>query len=83
MNPRDYSATYGLHLLSNGLEFKAGDEIVLLQNDFPTDILPWLSLRQKGVIVHQLKAQQQILTLQELGEAINRRTKLVCLPCDP
>ncbi len=74
------SATYGLHLMSNGLEFKAGDEIILLQNDFPTDILPWLSLRQKGVVVHQLKAQSQVLTPQELHKAIRRRTKLVCLP---
>jgi cysteine desulfurase/selenocysteine lyase len=74
------SATYGLHLLSNGLEFKVGDEIILLQNDFPTDILPWLSLRQKGVIVHQLKAQEHVLTAQEIEQAINPRTKLVCLP---
>jgi cysteine desulfurase / selenocysteine lyase len=74
------SATYGLHLLANGLEFKAGDEIILLQNDFPTDILPWLSLQKKGVIVHQLKAKEHVLTHEELSKAINRRTKLVCLP---
>ncbi len=74
------SATYGLHLLANGLEFKAGDEIILLQNDFPTDILPWLSLRQKGVIVHQLKAKDQLFTCLELEGAFNKRTRLVCLP---
>jgi cysteine desulfurase/selenocysteine lyase len=74
------SATYGLHLLANGLEFKREDEIILLQNDFPTDILPWLSLEKKGVVVHQLKAHQHVLTLQELEKAINRRTKLICLP---
>ncbi len=74
------SATYGLHLLANGLPLKAGDEIILLQNDFPTDILPWLSLESKGVIVHQLKAQHHVLTPEELKKAINRQTKLVCLP---
>ena len=74
------SATYGLHLLANGLGFKAGDEIILLQNDFPTDILPWLSLQQKGVIVHQLKAKNNVLTPQEIKKAVNARTKLVCLP---
>jgi len=74
------SATYGLHLLSHGLGFKAGDEVILLQNDFPTDILPWLSLSQKGVLVHQLKAKDHILTSQELEAAVNHRTKLVCLP---
>src|ERR1700691_2685579 len=74
------SATYGLHLMSNGLEFKAGDEIILLQNDFPTDILPWLSLEQKGVIVRQLKAKEHVLSVQEFKKAITPRTKLVCLP---
>ncbi len=74
------SATYGLHLLANGLEFKAGDEVVLLQNDFPTDILPWLSLQQKGVIVHQLKAKDHVLTPLELEKSMTSRTKLVCLP---
>jgi selenocysteine lyase/cysteine desulfurase len=74
------SATYGLHLLSHGLEFKAGDEIILLQNDFPTDILPWLSLQQKGVVIHQLKAQKHVLTPLEIEKAINHRTKAVCLP---
>jgi selenocysteine lyase/cysteine desulfurase len=74
------SATYGLHLLSNGLEFKAGDEIILLQNDFPTDILPWLSLEQKGVIVRQLKAKRHVFTPQELEKSMNSRTKLACLP---
>ena len=74
------SATYGLHLLANGLEFKGGDEIILLQNDFPTDILPWLSLQQKGVIVHQLKAQNHVLSLHEIQKVLNRRTKIICLP---
>jgi cysteine desulfurase/selenocysteine lyase len=74
------SATYGLHLLSNGLDFKSGDELILLQNDFPTDILPWLSLEQKGVIVHQLKAVNHVLTTEEIKKVINHRTKLICLP---
>jgi selenocysteine lyase/cysteine desulfurase len=74
------SATYGLHLMSHGFEFERGDEIILMQNDFPTDILPWLSLCQKGVIVHQLKAQQHVMTKQELEKAITHRTRLVCLP---
>jgi cysteine desulfurase/selenocysteine lyase len=74
------SATYGLHLLSHGLEFKEGDDIILLQNDFPTDILPWLSLRQKGVRVSQLAAGNHVLSPQEIEKALGRRTKLVCLP---
>ena len=47
VNPRDVilanSASYGLHILANGIAWNVGDEIVLMENDFPTDILPWLS----------------------------------------
>ena len=74
------SATYGLHLLAHGIQFNAGDEIMLLQNDFPTDILPWLSLEKDGVRVHQLKAKEYVLTVNELEKVLNPRTRLVCLP---
>ncbi len=74
------SATYGLHLLANGLSFKSGDEIILMQNDFPTDILPWLHLKEKGVIVRQLKASAAVLTAKEIEAAINPMTRLICLP---
>lgn len=38
------SASYGLHLLANGIQWNAGDEVLLLRGDFPADILPWLAL---------------------------------------
>ena len=74
------SATYGLHLLANGLQFNAGDEILLMQNDFPSDILPWLHLKEKGVQVRQLKPRAEVLTAQEVQDAFTPNTKLVCLP---
>jgi selenocysteine lyase/cysteine desulfurase len=73
------SASYGLHLLANGLPWKKGDEIIVMQNDFPTDILPWLYLEKRGVKVRQLKAKNKVLTLEELKSAINSKTKLFCI----
>ena len=35
-------ASYGLHLLANGLPLDDGDEVLLMSGDFPSDILPWL-----------------------------------------
>jgi selenocysteine lyase/cysteine desulfurase len=42
------SASYGLHLVANGLDLGPGDEVVVPTNDFPSDILPWLMLRDRG-----------------------------------
>lgn len=74
------SATYGLHLLANGLPLKAGDEVVLMCNDFPSDILPWLHLKAKGIKVRQLKSAGPVLSPAELEAALNSNTRVVCLP---
>lgn len=73
------SASYGLHLLANGIEWKSGNEIILMQNDFPTDILPWLALEEKGVKVNQVQAKENVLTPNELLESITSKTKLFCI----
>lgn len=74
------SASYGIHLLANGLPLKAGDEVVVMQNDFPTDILPWLALEKNGVVVKQVPTEGAVMSVDELAEQINQKTKVVCLP---
>ena len=74
------SASHGLHLLANGIPWKKGDEVLLMQDDFPTDILPWLALQQRGVKVRQLVPRDKVLEPGELKKNITRQTRLVCLP---
>ena len=73
------SASYGIHLLANGIKWNKGDEILVMQNDFPTDILPWLALEKQGVKVIQIKPKDKVLTAEELLENITARTKLFCI----
>jgi cysteine desulfurase / selenocysteine lyase len=73
------SATYGLQILANGLPLNDGDEVLLMQNDFPTNIVPWLALGKKGVKVRQVKAAGHVLTPEELLNSISSSTKVVCL----
>jgi cysteine desulfurase / selenocysteine lyase len=73
------SASYGLHLVANGLELGPGDEVVVAANDFPSDILPWLSLRDRGVAVRMVEPQAEVLTPGEVQAALTRRTRVVCL----
>jgi cysteine desulfurase / selenocysteine lyase len=43
-------ASYGLHLIANSFPWCEGDEVVVMEGDFPSDILPWLRMEQiKGV----------------------------------
>lgn len=73
------SASYGLHILANGIRWNAQDEVVVMHNDFPTNILPWLALEEKGVVVRQLQARDKVLTPVEFEESITDKTRLLCL----
>ena len=73
-------ASYGLHLLANGLPLEGGDEVLLMGGDFPSDILPWLGLRERGVVVRVETPERAVFTRSELAGLLSERTRVVCLP---
>jgi selenocysteine lyase/cysteine desulfurase len=73
------SASYGLHLLANGIRWKSGDEVLLVKDDFPADILPWLALRDKGVRMRLIEPRGAVLQPDELEDYITKSTRLLCL----
>lgn len=83
LDPQDIilgnSATYGIHMLANGLVLNNSDEVLLMQNDFPSNILPWIALRKKGVVIRELKPQNHVLTIDEITSAVSPSTKVLCL----
>lgn len=72
------SASYGLHLLANGIPWQQGDEILVVAGDFPSDILPWLRLERGGVHVRRLHPRNPLPDADELHKAITPKTRLFC-----
>jgi selenocysteine lyase/cysteine desulfurase/RimJ/RimL family protein N-acetyltransferase len=73
-------ASYGLHLLANGLALEAGDDVLLMAGDFPSDILPWLALRERGVRVRVETPRREVFSADEISALVGPGTRLVCLP---
>lgn len=72
------SASYGLHLLANGIKWFPGDEILLVESDFPCNILPWLSLKKLGVKIRAIRPKYFGLLPNDVLESIGKNTKLLC-----
>ncbi len=72
------SASYGLHLLANGIRWQAGDEVLLLKNDFPSDILPWLMLAERGVTTRFIEPRNYVPQADELLASITPATRVFC-----
>jgi cysteine desulfurase / selenocysteine lyase len=72
------SASYGLHLLANGIRWQTGDEVLLMKGDFPSAILPWLGLQKRGVNVRLIEPRAQVIDADDLLAHLSSATKLVC-----
>jgi cysteine desulfurase / selenocysteine lyase len=70
----------GLNTVANGLDWKAGDEIVCYLDDYPADVYPWLALERKGVTPVLLETERLgEITPEVVGRALTKRTRLVAL----
>jgi len=46
-----HNTAEGMNLVSYGLNFQKGDEFLVLENEYPSNIYPWEHLKEKGVIL--------------------------------
>jgi cysteine desulfurase/selenocysteine lyase len=72
------STSYGLDLLANGIRWQAGDEILLIDGDFPANIYPWFILRERGVQIRRCTPRGVVLTACQLTNEIGPKTRLFC-----
>src|ERR1019366_6673222 len=73
------STSHGLHLIANGLRWRAGDEVLLVRGDYPATVLPWLRLAAEGVSISWLRPRIGALSADELAEAITSRTRVLAV----
>jgi selenocysteine lyase/cysteine desulfurase len=68
-----------LNLLAASLPFTSGDEVVITDLEFPSNVLPWLALARKGVRTVVVPSRGGIVNLSDLTDAISSRTRLVSI----
>jgi selenocysteine lyase/cysteine desulfurase len=70
----------GLSLFANGIDWRAGEELVCYADDYPANVYPWLELERRGVVVRRLRAEAPGAVTPELvAGALSERTRLVAL----
>jgi selenocysteine lyase/cysteine desulfurase len=73
------NTTYGLALVAQGLDWKAGDVVVTTESEFPANLTPWLDLARLGVEVRRIRTRDGAFTAEEVVAACDARTRLVSL----
>jgi cysteine desulfurase/selenocysteine lyase len=73
------NTTDGATVVAQGLDFVAGDNVILGRNEFGANAYPWLALRARGVEVRFIDAPRERLTPAVLARVIDARTKVVAV----
>ena len=68
-----------LTMVAQGLRWQAGDTIINAEGEFPSNVYPWLNLKEYGVQVHTVAMRDNRIAVEDVLASITDRTRLVSL----
>jgi selenocysteine lyase/cysteine desulfurase len=72
------NTTQGISLVAEGIDWQAGDNVVTLADEFPSNVYPWFNLADRGVQTRRVPTEVSgRLDLDRLAEACDERTRVV------
>ena len=74
------STTAGINLLAGALPWKRGENVVLNDLEYPANVFPWLYQADRcGLEVRMIRSRNGVVPLDDLLEAIDRRTRVLTI----
>ena len=71
------SASEGLNRLADAIPWQPGDEVLIDDLEFPSNVVSWLRLRNRGVTVMVVPSREGVLSLEDFEQRIGPHTRLV------
>ncbi len=72
------NTTAGISLVAEGFDWRPGDNVVTLADEFPSNVYPWFNLADRGVETRRVKTDiSGRLDVERLAEACDDRTRVV------
>ncbi|WP_224250013.1 aminotransferase class V-fold PLP-dependent enzyme [Hyalangium gracile] len=74
------NTSHGLGLVAEGLDWRPGDEVAVATSlEYPSNVYPWLHLKDRGVEVREIAASEGGVTPEAVAAALTPRTRLVAV----
>ncbi len=73
------STSHGLSIVAQGLDWRPGDNVLIYEKEFPSNIYPWLNLKSKGVEVRTIPSRDGRILFEDISRLINSRTRLLAI----
>ena len=74
------NTTQGILIAANGVDWREGDNIVTTAVEFPANVYPWWSLKERyGVQTRMVPEQAGRIHVEDVASAIDARTRVVTI----
>ena len=74
------NTTQGILIAANGIDWRAGDNIVTTAVEFPANVYPWWSLKDRyGVSTRMVPERDGRIHIEDIASAINARTRVLTI----
>jgi len=73
------STSHGLSIVAEGLVWKQGDNLLIYEREFPSNIYPWINLRRKGVEIRTIPFRDGRIPFEGIERLIDSRTRLLAI----
>ena len=71
------NTTDAITLIAEGFPWQPGDNVVVPDDEFPTNFYPWMNLATRGVELRRAPTDQGRLDLDALSDTCDERTRIV------
>lgn len=73
------NTSHGLSIVAEGLDWKPGENLLIYEKEFPSNIYPWLNLKRKGVEVKVIPSREGRILIEDIERLIDSKTRLLAI----
>ncbi len=74
------STSHGVGIVAEGLDWRAGDEVIIYELDHPAGVFPWLNLAARGLTVKFVRDRGRFgFEASDVLDLLTPRTRVVCV----
>ena len=73
------NTTQGIGLIAEGFPWEAGDNVVTAEEEYPSNLYPWMNLAHRGVEVRRVPSRGNRVAIDDLVAALDGRTRVLAI----
>ncbi len=73
------NTTHGIGVIAEGFPWQPGDNVVTADDEFPSNLYPWMNLEGRGVSVRLVPSRDGRIERREIEAAIDSRTRVLTI----